>query len=528
MKKMITPFSVMLAIIATLASCTKKAGNPEAEALLTPETALVANTTLNSLSFIDNDAVWLDVDGNEIKAQGGWILEEDGTYHWFGPQFGNSGDYKFYAINHYTSDDLQNWTKQSPAIAPGMSGVPMNANSWVGRPWVLKNPNHNNYVMGLEWGSSGVAGVRNQYVFFTATSINGPWTYHADKRIQKMADINGTLYSLGDMGVYSEGNDAWIMYTFDKPQANYSQAIIKLDDDFMTPLAHSVTGAYTEFTGQGWQAGVQEAAAIFKRGGTYYYFTSLCNSWNSSVTRYRTASSMQGPWTANAIVPTSPSSTNSFNTQHDFILPVTGTAGTTFIYCGDRWSNYTGSGTGRYGWYPLTFDGSGVPTINAPSYAANGGDWVLNLATGEWSVPSANLLQNPGFESDFSNWTYSGNASIATATPEVHSGTKAVKSWSSSAYTTSLQNASATNCAAGSYTVSVWSRGSGAFSQRELQVYINNVLTRDTSMSTSTNWTQYSIGNITVPAGADVKIGIALTAGASAWTQFDDFELVKQ
>jgi hypothetical protein len=517
-------------LLATLvqASCSRNVSDT-AITDKTEKTSDIETTTLsaNTLSFIDNNSVWLDVNGQEIKAQGGYIIQESGVYHWFGPQFGNSGDYQFYAINHYTSDDLQHWTKQSAALTPGMAGIPFTSGSWVGRPWVIKNPNNNNYVMGIEWGSSGVSGVRNRYAFLTATSINGPWTYQSSKLIQKLPDVNDSLYSLGDMGVYTEGNRAWIMYTFDKPQANYAQAIVELGTDFMTPLPHSVAGSYTEFSGGSWKAGVQEAAAIIKRGTTYYYFTSLCNGWNSSETRYRTASSMAGPWTSNPLVPTNPSSTNSFNTQHDFILPVTGTAGTTYIYCGDRWSNYTGSGIGRYGWYPLSFDVAGVPTINAPAYATNGGDWVLDLAAGTWSAASSNLLLNPGFESDFSNWTYTGNASIATAAAEIHAGSKAVKTWSSSAYTTTLQN-TVTNCAAGNYTASVWSRAGGTFTQRVLEVYVNNVKTHDLALPATTTWTAYTISNIAVPAGATVKVGIALNTAGGGWTQFDDFSLVKQ
>ncbi|MRG44199.1 family 43 glycosylhydrolase [Chitinophaga sp. SYP-B3965] len=518
MKQMFVPFSLLFFL---LSSCTKNV-SPET-ANVTEEKMNVSTMALNTLSFIDNNSVWKDVAGDTIKAQGGFIIKEGSVYHWFGPKFGTGSDFHFYGVNHYTSEDLQNWTKLSPAIAPGMSGVPMNSGSWVGRPWVIKNPNNNNYVLGVEWGN-GSGGVRNQYAFFTSSSINGPWAYQSTKLIQKMPDINNTLYALGDMGVYTEGNDAWLMYTFDKPQPNYAQAIVKLDTDFMTPLPHSVAGSYTEFSGGTWMAGVQEAAAIFKRGSTYYYFTSLCNGWPSSVSRYRTASSMSGPWSNNAIVPTNPSSTNSFNTQHDFILPITGTAGTTYMFCGDRWSNFTGSGIGFYGWYPLTFDASGVPTINAPG----NGDWVLDLAAGTWSTPSTNLLLNPGFESDFSNWTTAGNASVATDPLEIHSGVRAAKTWSASAYTTSMQNASATNLAAGSYTTSVWSRGSGTFSQRVLQVYVNNVMIREKTLPVGTTWRLDTIRNVAASAGANIKVGVSFNASASAWTQVDDFELIKQ
>jgi hypothetical protein len=45
------------------------------------------------------------------------------------------------------------------------------------------------------------------------------------------------------------------------------------------------------------------------------------------------------------------------------------------------------------------------------------------------------------------------------------------------------------------------------------------------SIAATTAWTAYSIANLSVPAGARVKLGIALDADAGAWTQFDDFAL---
>lgn len=475
--------------------------------------------------IIDNGTVWKDTNGNEIKAQGGGIIKSENVYHWFGPEFGGTGDYHFYAVNHYTSTDLKNWTKLSPSLTPGMTGIPFTSTSWVGRPWVMWNPNTNLYVMVIEWGGKGT-GVRNQFAFLTAASLDGPWTYQSNKLIKNLPDVNNTLYPLGDLGVYSEGGSAWLLYTFDKPEPNYSQAILKLGSDFMTPLS-PINGNYTEFSGGTWKPGVQEAAAVIKRGNTYYYFTSLCNGWKSSETRYRTATSMAGPWTTNAIVPTNPASLNSFNTQHDFILPVTGASATMYIYCGDRWSNYTNDGVGRNAWYPLTFDNNDVPLINAPDYSGNGGDWYLDIIQGTWSTSLSNNIINPGFENNFAEWSYTGNASIATAAAEVYNGTKAVKSWSKNPYTTTLQNASATNCIAGTYSAKVWSRAGGSFNQRLFQVFVNNVMQKEIALPVNTAWTDYSISNIEVPSGATVKLLISIDANGGAWTQFDAFELKK-
>jgi hypothetical protein len=516
MKKQFNLFCLAIVLGSILDGCARKLETGEVTS--TNTTTAVAAAQVASL--INNDAVWRDTDGNEIDAQGGCVVKFADTFHWFGAEFRPE---PFTAVNHYTSTDLVTWVKKPAAIRPGMPGIPFSDGHWVGRPWVMWNPNTNRYVMVVEWGAGG--GYRVRYAFLTSNSLYGPWTYQSSKTILQLPDVNNDKWNLGDLGVYVEGNNAWLLYTFDKPQTNYSQAILKLDADFMTPMPPT-PGNYVEFTGGTYRAGVQEAAAVFKRGSAYYYFTSVCASWNSSETRYRTATSMAGPWTNNAIVPTNPYEDSSYNTQHDFVLPVVGSNTTTYIYCGDRWSNKTGKGIGRYAWFPLTFDANGVPTMNAPGLTTNGGDWILHVATGEWTTPTSNLVQNPGFENNFTNWTYTGNASIATDAAEIHTGTKAVKSWSTSAYVTTINNATA-NCAAGTYSATVWSRAGGTFNQRVFQVFVNGTKTQEITLPIATTWTAYTINNISVPTGATVSVAISLNANARAWTQFDDFSLTR-
>ena len=238
--------------------------------------------------LIDNGSVWKDTDGNEILAQGGCIFQSGKTFHWFGPQFGNTGDYKFHAVNHYTTEDLRNWKKQPAAFTPGTAGIPFQFDNWVGRPWVLYNAVTSKYVMIIEWGGKHQAGVRNQYAFLTSASLNGPWSYV--NLIQKMADLEGIQYSLGDLGAFQDGENAYLVYTFDRGKPNRAQAIIKLDPNNFTSALPPSPETYSEFTGE-----VREAASVVKRGSTYYYFTSRCYGWKSSETKYRTASKMNGP-----------------------------------------------------------------------------------------------------------------------------------------------------------------------------------------------------------------------------------------
>jgi hypothetical protein len=339
--------------------------------------------------FIDNNSTWYDTNGEEIKAQGGCIIQENNCFHWFGPHF-ESTDYHFRAINHYTSTDLKNWTKQSPALtpdSPDMNSIQVTSGSWVGRPWVMKH-NVNDYVMWVEIGKLPGSKYRNRYGVFYASSLNGSWTFA--RAYESLPDSNGIQFGLGDLGAYhdvSTGN-AYILYSFDKNETNGCQAIVKLSSDFRSVLTPEQGGCIAEFPKSGYYC--REAAAIFKRDSTYYYTMSETRGWRPSDTYYRTARSIESGWSAEKKVIFKPADEPySCRTQHDFVLPVTGSLSTTYIYIGDRWSLFKltdyNNTVGRQAWFPISFDSNGDITINAASLHENGGDWMIDVQTGEFT-----------------------------------------------------------------------------------------------------------------------------------------------
>jgi hypothetical protein len=352
-------------------------------------------------ALIDNNSVWRDSDGQEIKAQGGCILQDGNVFHWIGPAF-EADNFRFHAINHYASTDLQNWKKQAPILTPdmpGLSAVPIYATTWVGRPWVMKRA-VGDYVMWIEAGKPSGSAYRNSYAVFHAADLSGSWAF--DTVYASLPDSAGTPQAMGDLGAYhdvSTGN-AYLAYTFDKGETNGYQAIVKLSPDFRRVLTPAEGGVIAEFPKTEYYG--QEAAAMFKRGSLYYHIMSDTRGWRPSVTRYRTASRI-GPasvWSALKEVKLQPAGdAYSFRTQHDFVLPITGSETTTYIYCGDRWSLFDSTdynkAIGRQAWFPLTFDSAGAPTLNAPGFAANGGDWSLDLATGNWSAATTALGRIP-------------------------------------------------------------------------------------------------------------------------------------
>jgi hypothetical protein len=493
----------------------------------------------SSSVMIDNNSIWADSDGEEIKAQGGGIFLEDDIFHWIGPEF-ESGNYNFHAINHYTSTDLKTWTKQSPLLTPstqGLSSIPIYFTTWVGRPWVMKHAD-NDYVMWLELGKLSGGNYRNRIAVFHASSLEGPWTF--GQAYESLPDSEGVEYGIGDLGAFhdtSTGN-AYLLYTFDKNETNGYQAIVKLSSDFRRILTPSEGGVVAEFEKSGGYC--KEAAAIFKRGSTYYYIMSETRGWRPSNTWYRTASFI-GPassWSELKQVQLDPTvDAYSFRTQHDFVLPVSGTDTTTYIYCGDRWSLYTSTNydnaVGRQAWFPLVFSADGVPTITAPNFTDNGGDWYLDPVSGQWSNEeifntSSNLISNGDFFNGYDGWAVSGNAFLTTETAEVHSSPQASNSYSPSAYTMVLSNSTARECPSGIYTATLWSRSKEIdYTTRKFEVLVNDDIVAELDLGTSTDWTEYSIDEIEVPENATVTLQVTQEAPARAWSQFDDFSLVR-
>jgi hypothetical protein len=153
--------------------------------------------------------------------------------------------------------------------------------------------------------------------------------------------------------------------------------IAELSDDYLSAVrAVAKTEAHIE------------APAIFKRHGVYYWLASGVAWWYSSGTSWSMASRLEGPWTPWKIVSSRDPRLardcqfDSYNAQHDFVVHVKGSADDLYMFCGDRYSQFTKWGVGRVVWLPLTFDGN-VPTLDWHRA------WYIDAATGTWSTSTA-------------------------------------------------------------------------------------------------------------------------------------------
>ena len=166
-----------------------------------------------------------------------------------------------------------------------------------------------------------------------------------------------------------------------KKYLNQSLAIVELSDDFLR-LQRKVFEGFDNVNGDTNKVprdhSSREACHIVKVGDIYYWFSSGLVGWNSSATMYATARNLAGPWSNLKRLRTEPLSQDSFNTQHDFIVAVTGTETTTYVYAGDRYSQWTQRGPGRNIFLPLVWE-NGEPLLRWHK------DWKIDTVTGRFA-----------------------------------------------------------------------------------------------------------------------------------------------
>jgi hypothetical protein len=313
-----------------------------------PRASAATGTITNPTS---SGTVWKDTGGADIINFCGFILKSGSTFYWYG------WDKYAHTVNCYTSTTLgsNSWTEVTG------NGFPMFGTGFHGRPAVIYNASTAKYVMITEY-SSPVG--RNGIQYFTSSAPGGPFTKdsHQDEQI---FGIN-----MGDMGVFQDddGQAYLLVDTDDGGNVNGTNKIVKLNSNYIG--LNSVVASWTVTTNR------REALGLIKRNGTYILTSSATAGWNSSATWHKTSSTLAGFASASwSTTPTAPNSTTSYNTQHDFLLKISGSLATVYMYAGDRWSQDTGVGFGRNAWYPVVFSGNTPKIIGDDS-------WTVDPVTG--------------------------------------------------------------------------------------------------------------------------------------------------
>jgi len=335
---------------------------------------LVPTSSSAGDGVIHNDTIWHDTAGNEIWSNGGHIVHEGDLFYWVGYDTG-PGRWPW-RINLYSSRNLADWKFENTVIR--MEGK-FASLGWAGRPGLLHCPATGKYVIILE-ADSPQQWKRHKVGFAVCDRIAGPY------QLANTQSPEGTR-STGDQSVFQEGDKAYLLATMDKDIAgkkylNQSLAIFELADDFLR-LKSKVFEGFDNVNGDTHivprDHSSREASHIVKAGDTYYWFSSGLVGWNSSATMYATARKLSGPWSDLKLLRTEPASADSFNTQHDFVISVAGSEAATYVYAGDRYSQWTKRGPGRNIFLPLVWE-EGQPLLRWQE------NWRIDTVTGRFST----------------------------------------------------------------------------------------------------------------------------------------------
>ncbi len=460
----------------------------------------------SSGGLIRNDVFWKDTAGNNLYSQGGGVLTVGSTYYWYGVNYAGAATYSanptnqntntnFVAVTTYSSTDLATWKFEGNALtyASMAAKLTMTQDTWIGRVGAAYNAATKKYVIvGQYLGTPDT-----QQFFASSDTPNGAFTVKGTQ-----ASIsNVTNDNCGDQAIFNDDDGrAYILCSSLNGRSNVYVVPLR-PADFLA--AQPATRIYN---GAG-----REGNAMFKYNGRYYACASDLHGWNASHTYCISATNVLGPYSTELVMGNTDLDF-SHVTQTGLFFTVKGSTQSTVVFGGDRWSDFAGNGIGYNQWMPLTFEGS-APSMQSLS------EWSINPTTGTWTVgPGNNYALNPSFEADRvatnppAGWQTSAGADVTTS----HSGNFA---WQLTAASSVSQTR--TNLGNGTYTLSVWARGTGGgtlqakgFGGSDLSVAL---------AGSASAWTQIKLSGIAVSNG-QCQIGAATTAGT---VSVDDFTLTK-
>jgi hypothetical protein len=311
------------------------------------------------IATIHNGVFWNDTKGNRIEAHGGGFIKVGDTWYWIGEDKSeNSGNFK--AVNCYASKDLQNWEFRKAIITRSTATALNAADRIIERPKVVYNESTKQFVMWLHWEgqnyAEAAAGV------FSSSTVDGAYTYVASFRPKNNMSRDDTLFK----------DDDGKAYFLSAANNNMDLILYQLTDDYLD-IGRQVSTL--------WAGSQREAPAIFKVDSRYFIMNSAATGWDSNQAKYGTATSITGTWSGLSNV----GSSNTYDTQPTYVIPIQGTKTTTYVYAGDRWQD-PDLKSSKYIWLPLKVNGT---TVSMDFYET----WKLNLTTGEWWVDDGYIAQ---------------------------------------------------------------------------------------------------------------------------------------
>jgi hypothetical protein len=313
---------------------------------------------------ITNATQFTDTTGAIVHAHGGGVIKVGTYYYWFGEN--RNADNTFRYVSAYRSSDLKTWEFRRNVLT--QSSAAELATAYIERPKVVYNASTGQFVMWMH-KENGVNYNEARAAVAVSSTIDGAYTYR------------GSFQPLGNMSRDSTlfVDDDGTGYFVSAANNNADLHFYRLNADYLS-VATLIANP--------WPGASREAPALFKRDGVYFLLSSTTSGWNPNQQKYSTATSLAGPWSAQAEAGNS----TTYGSQTAYVLTVQGTSATSYLYLGDRWGNSIGGtvNDSQYIWLPLRFPTA--RTLVLPWYPQVSIDTATGVVNGAGGGPYYNLV----------------------------------------------------------------------------------------------------------------------------------------
>lgn len=229
-----------------------------------------------------NGMIWQDVDGNDIQAHGGCIIEHNGTYYWYGEHKGadncpGTTRVDVIGVSCYSSKNLLDWKYEGVVLASDKEDPesPLYYKKVLERPKVIYNAKNNNFVL---WAHADSADyVYGGVAIAVSDNPTGPFTLVKATQPNKQDSRDMTIYQDVDGTAYLVHSKDW----------NKTMNIARLNDDYTDTDGFYVSVLVDQ---------EREAPALFFKNGMYYMISSGCTGWLPNQALFARCPHLLGKW----------------------------------------------------------------------------------------------------------------------------------------------------------------------------------------------------------------------------------------
>lgn len=261
---------------------------------------------------IENGREWVDTEGYIVQAHGGNFLRHNGVWYLVGEDRARTW---MPDVNLYSSVDFVNWKFEKKIIANRLSHPDLGTRRMIERPKLMYCEKTGKFVVWCHWEARDYSA--SEAAVFECDSVNGDYEY---------------VWSGRPMGTKSRDCNVFVdhdgtAYFISTTDENTNLGLFMLNDDY-----HQAVSKTLLCEGQR-----REAPAIVHIDSTYYMISSACTGWDPNQAKLAVSRSIHVGWSRLFDI----GDRIAYDTQASSVLTIKGTAGTVYLYVGDRWMDPT-------------------------------------------------------------------------------------------------------------------------------------------------------------------------------------------